>query len=418
MAEQDVIAIPVWTGHEAKRLRTALRMSQREYAAFLGAAPRTVAGWDSKGKSATISTELQSALDTALRTAAPEARQRFEISVLGDQMAAADPDRAREQDRMPVTAADIAIVRDMLASLTAVDHQRGGGFARHTADTFFREVIKPRLAAPGPDSILVQFRAAAAEFRIRTAWMHLDMADYPGARAAARGAFSLAQQSGDLAVCSWAMAMSALLETWQGDTAAAVAYGHTAVGLANSGPPLVQAFAHGKLARALAASGDSGGAQAALSAASSLFDSGRSRDDDRVPEAIRDGYSGAYVLDEEAHCFRDLGMHGIALERSEQCLDLRGADRFTRNRAFATGNRALTLAKLGEIDQASDGAVELLKLAVTLDSSRVMQRMDAVVAELKPFRSVRAVTELIDQVNGTETVRLRMYRSAGSAISP
>jgi transcriptional regulator with XRE-family HTH domain len=418
MAEQGVIAVPVWTGREAKQLRTALRMSQREYAAFLGAAPRTVAGWDTKGKNATISTELQAALDTALRKADPEVRQRFEASVLGDQMASANPHRAREQERIPVTATDIVIVRDMLASLTAVDHQRGGGFARYTADTFFREVIKPRLAAPGPNGLLIQFRAAAAEFQIRTAWMHLDVADHAGARAAAREACGLAQQSGDLAVCSWTLAMSALLETWLGNTATAVAYGHTAVGLATGGPPLVRAFAHGKLARALAASGDSGKAQAALVTASSLFDSARSHDDDRVPEAIRDGYSGAYILDEEAHCFRDLGMHGIALERSQQSLDLRGADRFTRNRAFATGNRALTLAKLGEIDQASAGAVELLKLAATLDSSRVTQRMEAVVTELEPFRSVRAVTELIDQVNGTESVRLRMYRSGGRDRRP
>ena len=438
-----MIAVPVWTGREARRLRSALRMSQREYAAYLGIAPRTVASWEAKGKSAAISAELQSVLDTALKKADPVVGQRFTAALaeeiprqtdtspeatagiwsaaalLDAHVAAPDPYLVREQDRMPVTEADIAVVRDMLGSLTAVDHERGGGFARQTADVFLREVIKPRLAAPGSDGILRQFRAAAAEFQIRAAWMHLDVADHAGARSAAREAFRLAQESGDLAACSWTMAMSALLETWQGNAATAVAYGHASVGLATSAPPLVRAFAHGKLARALAAAGDSRGAQAALATATSLFDSASSRENERVPAAIRDGYSAAYLLDEEGHCYRDLGMYSVALERSEQCLDLRGpSDRFIRNRAFATSNRALTLAKLGEIDQASASAVELLRLAVTLDSSRVVQRMDTVVGELEPYRSTRAVTELIDQVHGTDIVRLRMYRSDGRALLP
>jgi tetratricopeptide (TPR) repeat protein len=237
--------------------------------------------------------------------------------------------------------------------------------------------------------------------------MHLDVADQAAARAAARDAFRLAQESEDLAVCSWAMAMSALLETWLGNTTAARAFGQAAVGLAAGGPRLVQAFAQGKLARALAAAGDSDGALAALSEARSLFESAQSHEDELVPGTIKDSYSAAYVLDEEAHCFRDLGKDGSALELSEQCLGLRGMDRFPRNRAFATGNRALSLARLGEVDQACDSTISLLRLAATLQSSRVARRLDAVLEELMPFRSTRLVAELIGQVNETGITRLR-----------
>jgi hypothetical protein len=139
------------------------------------------------------------------------------------------------------------------------------------------------------------------------------------------------------------MAMCALLETWLGNTAAARAYGLAAVGLAADGPHLVQAFAHGKLARALAAAGDNDGALAALAKARSLFEAAHPGEGDLVPETIRDSYSTAHLLDEEAHCFRDLGKDSSALRLSEQCLDLRGVDRFPRNRAFATGKRALSL---------------------------------------------------------------------------
>jgi len=307
----------------------------------------------------------------------------------------------RQPTQVPLSETDIVVVRGMVESLTAADHQFGGGFARITADSFLREVIQPRLTAPGSSYMLLAFKAVATELQIRVAWMHLDVADGAAARTAARNAFKLAQESEDLAVCSWAMAMSALLETWLGNTAAASGFGHAAVGLAADGPRLVQAFAQGKLARALAAAGNRDGALDGLAKARSLFEAAQPHEDELVPATIRDSYSPAYLLDEEAHCYRDLGMHAKALALSEQCLGLRGADRFTRNRAFATGNRALSLARLGEIDQACDSALSLLELAATLKSSRVVRRLDTVLEELKPFRSTRSVTHVIGQVHDT-----------------
>jgi hypothetical protein len=434
MGRHGVVAVPMWTGREAGKLRAALRMSQREYAAYLGAAPRTVAGWESKGETAVISADLQAVLDTALDRAGQAIQERFAVLLQGShsmdapgeyEKGSADGDgwtpgalrdyreisgpavMTRHPAQLPLSETDISVVRGMLAALTAADHQFGGGFARRTADSFLLEVIRPRLTAPGPGSVLRAFKAAAAEFQVRVAWMHLDVAGQVRARAAARDAFRLAQESEDLAVCSWTMAMNALLETWLDNTAAARAYGAAAVGLAADGPRLVRAFAHGKLARALAAAGDSHGALASLSQARSLFGAAQPCEDERVPETIRDGYSGAYVLDEEAHCFRDLGKDSKALALSEECLGLRGADRFPRNRAFATGNRALSLARLGEVDQACDSALSLLHLATTLQSARVVQRLDAVLEELAPFRGTPLVTDLTEQVNLTGITRLR-----------
>ena len=423
-----MIAVPMWTGREAGKLRRALRMSQRDYAAFLGIAPRTVSNWEAKAESAVISADLQGVLDTALGKADLAVQQRF-AALLREVPGGHSPgqhDAARSSGdgwslaapgddgllyaaslpvRVPLSETDISVVRGMLASLTAADHQFGGGFARRTADGFLLEVIRPRLAAPGPGSVLGPFKAIAAEFQIRVAWMHLDVCDAAGARTAARDAFRLAQASEDLAVCSWTMAMCALLETWLGNTPAARAYGLAAVGLAVGGPHLVQAFAHGKLGRALAAAGDSNGALAALAEARFQFEVAPPGEDELVPETIRDSYSAAYLLDEEAHCFRDLAKDSSALKLSEQCLDLRGVDRFPRNRAFATGNRAFSLARLGEVEEACDSTVSLLHLATTLQSSRVIQRLDAVLEELTSFHRTQHVTELIERVHGTGIAR-------------
>lgn len=67
----------VWTGREACALRAALRQSQRGFAAHLGVNKNTVFKWEARKQDITPSPELQDALDTALRLAPAEVRDRF-----------------------------------------------------------------------------------------------------------------------------------------------------------------------------------------------------------------------------------------------------------------------------------------------------------------------------------------------------
>lgn len=76
--ELAVITMELWTGREAHALREALRMSQREFAAHLGVAARTVAKWDSEGANVTPRGEIQRILDTALARAEADVHNRFE----------------------------------------------------------------------------------------------------------------------------------------------------------------------------------------------------------------------------------------------------------------------------------------------------------------------------------------------------
>jgi len=81
-----------WTGHEARLLRTALRLSLRAFAAHLGVAERTVSKWESAGRSTTPWPESQAILDTALARASEDTRARFEQLVKA-RVAAARPGR-------------------------------------------------------------------------------------------------------------------------------------------------------------------------------------------------------------------------------------------------------------------------------------------------------------------------------------
>lgn len=66
----------VWTGYEVRLLREARRMSVREFAAHLGVSDRMVSKWEAGGRRIRPRPINQQALDTSLRQADPDARER------------------------------------------------------------------------------------------------------------------------------------------------------------------------------------------------------------------------------------------------------------------------------------------------------------------------------------------------------
>lgn len=71
-----------WTGHEAKALRAALRLSVRAFAEHLGVSPRAISKWEAGGTRTAPRPDTQAILDTALSRADTDARRRFELLVV------------------------------------------------------------------------------------------------------------------------------------------------------------------------------------------------------------------------------------------------------------------------------------------------------------------------------------------------
>lgn len=84
--------VKVWTGAEAALLRTAMRLSVRDFAGKLGVAPRTVSYWEARGAAITPLPETQGILDMALDAATPAARQRFSSQITTAANELAEPD--------------------------------------------------------------------------------------------------------------------------------------------------------------------------------------------------------------------------------------------------------------------------------------------------------------------------------------
>lgn len=72
-----MVTVQRWSGREARLLRDALRMSLRDFAAYLGVSDRTVSNWEGGGAGYQPRAESQAVLDTALGRASEDARARF-----------------------------------------------------------------------------------------------------------------------------------------------------------------------------------------------------------------------------------------------------------------------------------------------------------------------------------------------------
>jgi len=71
-----------WTGREAALLRQALRLSVRDFAAYLGIGTRTINKWEARQATITQRPHMQEVLDTALSQASDETKARFASSAL------------------------------------------------------------------------------------------------------------------------------------------------------------------------------------------------------------------------------------------------------------------------------------------------------------------------------------------------
>lgn len=74
-----MVMVSVWTGQEVAALRCAMRLSIRGFAERLGVSDRMVSRWEAAGRGIRPRPFTQSLLDTAVRLADDETRERFVV---------------------------------------------------------------------------------------------------------------------------------------------------------------------------------------------------------------------------------------------------------------------------------------------------------------------------------------------------
>jgi hypothetical protein len=90
-----------WTGHEARALRLALRLSVRSFAAALGISARTVSKWERAGSGTNLRPDSHALLDTTLRRADDAAQGRFDALLTAGDLRRVDASSAPGRQNTP-----------------------------------------------------------------------------------------------------------------------------------------------------------------------------------------------------------------------------------------------------------------------------------------------------------------------------
>lgn len=411
--EPRVIVVGTWTGREAQLLRSALRLSQRGFAAYLGVSERIVATWDKRGATITPRGEVQAILDTALANAPAEAKVRFEramspgavqpqvsplippaISTGLDRFPSIQP--ATDVDRTrSLSLVDAEQIELLAVELTAWDHARGGSLARIAAVAQARWAVE-LMRLPASGSVFMAVAKATAQLCLAAGFMAFDAQRHDEAHEVFTSALDYAHAAKDPRLEAKALSHQARQAIWCGDPDSALRLLEIALSLPElSGSE--QAMLHAGRARAFAKRNDVHQTLAAVDAADRAF----SR---HIPEdtpAWMSYYDLAQHQGDTGHALFDLAVHG-----HEQ------AETITRLSAAAAGHdcdharsQALSRAKLAAIQFACGDPEEALATAIpavrqigTLRSKRALASLDEIARYAYPYRKAPGADQLAELI--------------------
>ncbi|WP_198950188.1 hypothetical protein [Kineosporia sp. A_224] len=298
----DAPAIEAWTGALATALQKALRLSNEAFAAELGVAPRTVAGWHAS-PDVTPSPVNQAALDTRLSRAPAGIHRR---------VAAASSTAGRDQARPAVVDAILVERSAREVSTDALEYTVGVG--PHVLSLLRSRLIEvaDRYNADPPAAVFLEIKAVRdTAVGLRQATRRpselSDLHVVVGAAAALMGsmAFDLGQpraagtlarsatEFGDLAghssLVAWTFGLRATLAFWAGKTTAALRAIEGGLAAVDAGPQRVRLLYIA--ARAHAVAGDADAVAASLTAAAR---SAESSGDDH--DELQDDIGGEFAF--------------------------------------------------------------------------------------------------------------------------
>ncbi|MEU3985133.1 hypothetical protein AB0F77_34570 [Streptomyces sp. NPDC026672] len=270
----------------------------------------------------------------------------------------------------PLTSGDVVVIRSMLTSLTASDHQFGGGHARAYAIDYLQQVVQPRLHTHMSDPVRCEMFQIAAEFAVRVAWMHFDVGQNDVSGRFLALALATSQEADDRTLTAWVLAMRGLQSV------------------------KARAFIIGKAALAASLAKEEAATLSLLGQAREFYDKAGGTDEPAWSEI----YDEAYVRDEEGNCYRNLGWGEEAAKAEEDAMHLResGKNGYARLRAFSLAVQAVGHIQAGELEQGCAVGMDLVTLLPAFSSQRVQRRLHEVLSAARPHSNESAVRDLYE----------------------
>lgn len=381
-----MITVRHWSGHEARALRLALRLSVRVFAECLGVAVRTVSKWEAGGLAIVPRPEAQAILDTALGRADAATQQRF-VQLCGTASTRAttngfdDPDAESVELIRRLASSDLAADTldqlDELVERLAVEYFTvAPGELRRRALTWRRYVAT---LLDGHVTLRERSRLYLVAGWLTGLIAEASLALGEGAQVHCTTALSLAREVGHAGLAGWVHGTQAQVALHAGDAPAAATFAEAGAAVAPLGSPML-VRSHAYLARASARCRDRRDALAALSAAETAW-SGLAQ------PAARGifGLTPSYLPYCATTVFAWLGEPANALSWAGRTVEPSAAGQTTFGRAIAQLDLAITCARAAEPEQACAIGAEAMEVCATRLTAPARRRVDELFSALAHY---------------------------------
>ncbi|MFJ5225356.1 transcriptional regulator [Streptomyces sp. NPDC088400] len=287
---------------------------------------------------------------------------------------------------------DVDAVRAMTRALIELDHRFGSGHVRPVVVHYLNSVVSGLLSGSYRESVGRGLFAAVSRLTELAGYMAVDTGQPGLAQRYYIQALRLAQAAGDRGYGGYVLAASmSHLAAQLGNPREIAQLARAAQeGARGHVPPRAQSMFFAAEARGHALMGDARTCdEVAKRAITALEHAGDDPDDD--PEWIAH-FDHAYLADELAHCYRDLGRPDEAGRYAAESLEGHPESR-ARRRAIGMVLLATAQVQQREVEQACHTGTRAVELLGTLRSSRGAEYLDDLQQRLEPYGNEPAVRE-------------------------
>lgn len=291
-----------------------------------------------------------------------------------------------------VGEADVEAVVAMTQALNTLDHRFGSGHVRPVVVHYLNSVVSGLLAGSYRDAVGRRLFAAVARLTELAGYMAVDTGQPGLAQRYYIQALRLAQAAGDRGYGGYVLAASmSHLAAQLGNPREIAQLARAAQeGARGHVGERAQAMFYAAEARGHALMGDSHACQEVAHKAQTTLDSaGDDASDD--PDWIAH-FDQAYLSDELAHCYRDLGRPEAAAQHALDALDGHPESR-ARRRAIGLVVLASAQVQQREVEEACHTGTRALELIGTLRSARGADYLDDLRVRLEPYGNEPVVRE-------------------------
>ncbi|MFF1756269.1 transcriptional regulator [Streptomyces sp. NPDC058266] len=291
-----------------------------------------------------------------------------------------------------VGTSDVAAVRAMTQALTDLDHQYGSGHVRPVVVHYLNSVVSGLLAGSYREAVGRELFAAVARLTELAGYMAVDTGQPGLAQRYYIQSLRLAQAAGDRGYGGYVLAASmSHLAAQLGNPREIAQLARAAQeGARGRVTPRAEAMFYAAEARGHALLGDARATQAVAGSALAALERAEPDSGDDPPWIAH--FDAAYLADELAHCYRDLGQAEAARRQAEVSLAGHPQSR-ARRRAIGLVLLATAQVQQREIEQACQTGTRAVELLGTLRSNRGAEYLDDFRQRLEPYRDEPVVRE-------------------------